>query len=334
MESRTVKALSDLTDAMIIHIHQLVHEEQRPFSYRDFMKFVVEGREFRMTHGTFRNNVSNLMKEGLVEVSYKSSITFYTLKGVKFDKTSRIAMTGNHTGVPFISSASLAPSILTSNPLYRIIRDLPLDKNSVHDIHLRFISPGIYAIVSSSISQNAQGCNCTMNTRSKDILLPTWKISDVLAKVTIHRTDTVSVVMGCSLNPISLDINGLIRLTNTLCLVEERLSRLVEGIQNVYDFTVVEDNPSQNRHRFSGAIPPHSRWLVTMWHFGADALTEYSGEKFSTTWETAENVLVRAYSKSMIDNRSRIRLERQEYPRTTLVDAIEQKINNNWRSKN
>ena len=94
------------------------------------------------------------------------------------------------------------------------------------------------------------------------------------------------------------------------------------------------DNPSQIRHRLSGAIPPHSTWLVTMWHFGADALIEYSGEKFSVTWETAENVLVRAYSKSMIDNRSRIRLERQEYPRTTLVDAIEQKINNNWRSKN
>ena len=244
-------------------------------------------------------------------------------------------MTGNHTGVPFISSASLAPSILTSNPLYRIIRDLPLDKNSVHDIRLRFISLGIYAIVSSSILHKAQVHDCTMNSRSKDILLPTWKISDVLVKATIHRTDTVSVVMGCSLNPISLDINGLIRLTKTLSVVEERLCRLVEGSQNVYDYTVIDnsDNSSQIKHRLSGAIPPHSRWLVTMWHFGADTLTEYSGEKFSVTWETAENVLVRAYSKSMIDNRSRIRLERQEYPRTTLVDAIEQKINNNWRSK-
>ena len=100
MESRTVKALSDLTDAMIIHIHHLVHEEQRPFSYLDFMKFEVEGREFKMTHGTFRNNVSSLMKEGLVEVSYKSSITFYTLRDVKFDKASRITMTSNHTGFP------------------------------------------------------------------------------------------------------------------------------------------------------------------------------------------------------------------------------------------
>ena len=221
---------------MIIHIHHLVHDEQRPFSYLDFMKFEVEGREFKMTHGTFRNNVSSLIKEGLVEVSYKSNITFYTLRGVKFDKASRIVMTGNHTGVPFISSASSSPSLMTSNPLYRIIRDLPLDKTSVHDIRLRFTCPGIYAIISSPISNKVQGYDYTMNTRSKDILLPTWKINDVLVKATIHRTDTVSVMMGCSLNPISLDMNGLVRLTKTLSVVEERLSRLVEGSQNLHGF--------------------------------------------------------------------------------------------------
>ena len=111
LESRTVKALSDLTDAMIIHIHHLVHEEQRPFSYLDFMKFEVEGREFKMTHGTFRNNVSSLMKEGLIEVSYKSSITFYTLRGLKFDKASRFTMTGNRTGVAWFSNISITSRI-------------------------------------------------------------------------------------------------------------------------------------------------------------------------------------------------------------------------------
>ena len=92
-----------------------------------------------------------------------------------------------------------------------------------------------------SISKNAQGSDYTMNTRSKDILLPTWKISDVLVKATIHRTDTVSIMIGCSLNPISLDINGLIRLTNALSVVEERISRLVEGPHNVYGFAVICD---------------------------------------------------------------------------------------------
>ena len=75
-----------------------------------------------------------------------------------------------------------------------------------------------------------------------------------------------------------------------------------------------------------GITPKYSEWIVTMWHFGADASIEYSGDKFSVTWGTAENVLVRAYSKVMGDNKTRIRLERQEYPRTTLADAIEQKI--------
>ena len=26
-------------------------------------------------------------------------------------------------------------------------------------------------------------------------------------------------------------------------------------------------------------------WTVTMWHFGRDSLTEYSGERFHITWE-------------------------------------------------
>jgi hypothetical protein len=208
-----------------------------------------------------------------------------------------------------------------------------LDKNSVHDIRLRFTSPGIYAIASLPISKNAQDYDYTMNTRSKDILLPAWKINDVLVKTTIHRTDTVSVMIGCSLNPISLDITGLIRLTKTLSVVEERLSRLVEGSQNLHGFTVVgsSDNSSQIRHRLCGAIPPFFQWIVTMWHFGTDALTEYSGEKFSTTWETAENVLIRAYSKVMNDNRIRIRLERQEYPKATLADIIDQKLSSDRR---
>ena len=328
---------------MIIHMHYLVYDEQRPFSYIDFMRFEVDEKKFRMSHGTFRNYISCLIKEGLVEVAYKSNITFYTLRGVKFGKASRITMTGNHTGVASspisVSPAESVPASISSNPLYRILKDLPLDQSSVHDIRMKFGSPQIYTVTFSAISGKSLGHYGTINTRSKDILLPAWKIRDLLVKVTIHRTDTVSIMIGCSLNPVTLDINGIIKLTNTLSIVEERISRLVEGSRNAHRFSVIDanvdfDGSSPGRHSYHSVIPPFSGWVVTMWHFGADALTEYSGEKFSVTWETAENVLVRAYSKLMFDNRSKIRLERQEYPRTTLVDAIEQKINNDWRSKN
>lgn len=301
---------------MIIHIYYLVHDEQRPFSYRDFMKFEVDGHEFKMTHGTFRNIISRLVQERLVEVSYKSSITFYTLRGIKFDNARRIAMTGNHTEVASssVSGSPASPSSLSSNPIYRMIRDLPLDRSSVHDIRLKFASPQIYAITSSSISSKVGGRDYTVNSKSLDILLPAWELRGLFVKVTIHRTDTVSVVVGCSLNPVSLDVNGIIKLTNALSIVEDRLCRLVEG------------------EHLASKIPNYSKWIVTMWHFGADASVEYSGDKFCVTWETAENVLVRAYSKLMADNRTRIRLERQEYPRTTLADVLEQKINDIQRS--
>jgi hypothetical protein len=306
---------------MVMHIYHLVHEELRPFSYVDFIKFEVDGQEYRMTHGTFRNNISRLMKEGLVDISYKSNVTFYTLTGVKFNRASRLAVTGNHTGVPIISSTSTPPLQISSNPLYRIIRDLPLDKNSVHDIRLRFASPRIYAIISSLISKNALGYDYTVNSRSKDIILSAWKIKGLLIKVTTHRTDTVSVVIGCSLNPIALDFNGVIKLTSALSVVEERLSRLVEGSHYIKGFSVTRGNDRSSRDscRNTSIIPAYSEWTVTMWHFGADASVEYSGE-------TAEDALLRAYSKVMHDSKTRIRLERQEYPKTTLADIIEQKL--------
>ena len=332
--------MSELTEAMIIHMHYLVYDEQRPFSYVDFMKFEVDERKFGMSHGTFRNYISCLIKEGLVEVAYKSNITFYTLRGKKFDKSTKLAMTGNHTGDcrSLISVSTPPPSVSSpsSNPLYRILKDLPLDKSSVHDIRLRFNSPQIYTIMFSAISGKSLGYDGTINSRSKDILLPAWKIRDLLVKATIHCTDTVSITIGCSLNPVTLDINGIIRLTNALSVVEERISRLVEGSRNVHDFGVIGvnvelDSSSPSRRCCHSIIPPFSQWTVTMWHFGADALTEYSGEKFSITWETAEDVLIRAYSKVMNDDTTRIRLERQEYPKATLADIIEQKLSSDRR---
>jgi hypothetical protein len=45
-------------------------------------------------------------------------------------------------------------------------------------------------------------------------------------------------------------------------------------------------------------------------HFGTDSLVRYAGEKFEVTWEIAENVLVRVYTKDLKGKGTRIRLER------------------------
>ena len=68
------------------HIDYLVLKEERPFSFGDFSTFEVDGRQYHMSRGTFRNKVSDLSKKGVIEVAYYSSIAFYTIKGVNFSK--------------------------------------------------------------------------------------------------------------------------------------------------------------------------------------------------------------------------------------------------------
>ncbi|HEY7081577.1 MAG TPA: hypothetical protein VH500_17940 [Nitrososphaeraceae archaeon] len=38
----------------------------------------------------------------------------------------------------------------------------------------------------------------------------------------IHHTDTVSVIVACSINAVAADIKGLVRFSNALTRVEER----------------------------------------------------------------------------------------------------------------
>ena len=69
--------MSELSDAMLMHMKYLVQKEHRPFSYLDFIRFEFNGKEYKMAHGTFRNNISSFIKERLVEIAYASSIKFY-----------------------------------------------------------------------------------------------------------------------------------------------------------------------------------------------------------------------------------------------------------------
>jgi hypothetical protein len=297
--------MSEVDDAMRKHINHLIFEECRPFSYCDFLTFKLDGKEYRMSHGTFRNKVSK-MKTGEIEIAYYSPQAFYTLKGVQFAKP----MTGNHTGV--LLSQSQQPH-LKNDPIYRIIQNLPLGKRALHDIHLKFEVNGIWRLISSNSALQPQP-----DPVSKDIRLTTWMMEDLAITAAINSTDTVSIVVGCSYAPIAVDINGVIRLSNVLAVVEERLSNLID------DYAKVNDS---GRGYSKLSIPNHNGWIVTIWHFGADALSTYSGEKFFASWQVGQNALITGYSKDMKDGKTRIRLERQEYPTKSLAEALEEKLN-------
>ncbi len=64
-----------------------------------------------------------------------------------------------------------------------------------------------------------------------------------------------------------------------------------------------------------------------MWHFGRDASVEYTGERFCISVEKLQDVLTRIYVKD-VNGKNKIRIERQEYPKT-LIYAIEEKLGYN-----
>jgi hypothetical protein len=227
-------AMSELDDVMEQHMAYIVFKEHRPFSYRDFLQFEVEGKEYEMVHGTFRNKISKLIKAGVVESSYNSCLTFYTLKGIKFGKR----MTGNHMGDVVSHSHS--------DPIVKLIRNLPFDRNALHDIHLRFQVKGCWSLLLSSADSTYR-----MHPISKDIHLPALEVGDLRIRTTVHKTDTVSITVGCSYSPIAVDTLGIICLSNALTRVEERLSRLIEDCGKI-----IVPSPCQYQRETSSIVIP------------------------------------------------------------------------------
>ena len=65
-----------------------------------------------------------------------------------------------------------------------------------------------------------------------------------------------------------------------------------------------------------------------MWHFGKDALTSYSGEKFDIGWQDSLNVFHHIYLKEYEKN-LKVRKEVQEYPDKPMEEVFTDKLKAN-----
>ncbi len=197
----------------------LAYVEKRPFSFKDFLLFDHEGKTYHYTHGTIRNTFSKLGKEDKIELVYQSSQAFYTIKGVDVGKQ----ITLNH-GEDYLNHKQ--------NGFLKFLDELPMDIDSIHNIRLRFRAKGIWSMLSSTATAAASPPAAKQRlvknidmASNRDIILHDIDLKDHIIKTTVHRTDTVSVMVACSDNPIPIDILGLAKLTSGLTRVEERLQR-------------------------------------------------------------------------------------------------------------
>jgi hypothetical protein len=185
-----------------------------------------------------------------------------------------------------------------------MIKNLPMDKHSIHDIHLKFKATNIYKTFSNNTPYPITETN-------KAIAIPSWTKNNAIVKITINKNDTVTVIIGCSLEPIPLDYNGIIRFSTILARVEGFLDG-VTGTVNYY--------------KLDQSIPQYGRWIITRWDFGRDSSESYKGDKFEVMVENAQRIFARIYVKDC-HKVKRIRTEVIECPRKTVFDAIQEKLN-------
>jgi len=198
---------------------------------------------------------------------------------------------------------------------------------AIHDIRLRFECKGLWSIL--PLYSDSENLIENIDLKSnRDITLQNINLKEFVIKPTIHKTDTVSIAIACPESPIPLTIEGLANLTSGLTRVEERLQRVVdEHIKQNLRSSQLSSTALTGRD----PIPNHMTWIVTMWHFGRDSITEYIGERFEISWKEGLKVF-RIYSKEY-RHKKKIRKETQEYPSKSLEDAFMDKLSSTEKEK-
>jgi len=306
--------MSKLEEAMLNHIQNIVNNEYRPFSFMDLLHFEHDGQSYNPKRGTIRNKLSKFSKEGKIEFCYIDTIAFYSLPGKKFGKDK--LMTGNTTDIiNYNNSKHEFYKAIRKHPLYNMIKDIVFGKTMLHDIHLSFKADGLWNYL-SNIDYYRKRTNS-----KKAISFGYYPIERYLSiRVFVQDTDTVNVIVGCSKNPIIGDFDGIIRLSDVLTRIEDRLSAIVNDPSNK-TFNA-EYNPSHIK------IPNKDDWIITLWHLHRDSYEEYSGEKFQCCWKMAKNLFIRIYSKELRLNRNIIRVELQENPDILFKNLLVEFIRN------
>jgi hypothetical protein len=182
--------------------------------------------------------------------------------------------------------------------LLELLERLAVGQRCVHDLRILFKAKGLYeALKCSSVVER-------IVPRSEDLQLRVVRLgSNRFARVTVHKNDSVSVVIAASLNPYPLSDEGIADLWSSL----GKVSYFLEGCG-------------------AGSIPPVSLWVVTCWHFSRDsvAFAEVSGKGFEITVGEA-NAVLRAYLKRVGD-RCYVRFEKIEEPKETLAKFLSRKV--------
>ena len=96
--------MSDLKDAMLLHMAHLNFEEYVSFSDLDFSSFEVDGNQYTPVYGTVRNYFKEFRKEGKIKKDGKGRPQYYVLTECNLNE---ISITHTHMGGSLLSLATI-----------------------------------------------------------------------------------------------------------------------------------------------------------------------------------------------------------------------------------
>jgi hypothetical protein len=204
--------MSKMIDAVYNRLKFINQIEHKPASYDDLKIVEIEGKLHQICYGTLRNMICALKKEGRIERYYNSKASFFVLKGLKFGKQRTI----------------YAMTEYGKSRLSDVIQQLPEESEGIHDLHTSFKIQDIWTILSESK-------RFKIDEHNKGIRLPYFNIDGLKITAIVHHTDTVTVTVACSKNPINTkidDANGIIRLAAALARTQERIQRIADECGN------------------------------------------------------------------------------------------------------
>lgn len=257
--------------------------ERRPVTYRDFIRFELEGNPCSISHTNFRNKIHELIVDGIARRLGNSFIGQYLLTQ-HFDEY--LSVTENHMGVNNVTNIVVGNGQLDEiSNFWNYIHELPSGKQAIHDIHTMHQVPSIYDIVSRNPEYSSK-----VNPKNKGIMLDPSNINGTKIQKAIYPTDTVTVIVGCSSMPVPFNEYGMNRLSHSLSIARDELSKILSESADMLG--AYEANP----------IPDTDKWSITLWHFGWDKAVEYPIKDFEMTWYDAKENLNRFYLKKINGN--------------------------------
>lgn len=298
---------------MLKYMKKIVYEESRPFHMKEFLDFDVDGEHYTQKYGTIKNKFSKFRKERKIELYYRSHLSFYTLAGVTFGNNK--SMTSDPTYLSnnkYNHDLYLQNKKIQKHPMYKILEYIQFGNRAIHDLHLTFEAKGLWNFLSG-----IEHFRRRINSKNQSISFGYFEIETLKVQIITQRSDTVTIIVGCSSNPIMLDPAGIFRLTEVLTRVEERLGAILNNPSNK------TFNKEYNQSYVK--IPNKDEWNIVLWHLGRDSVSQYSGKHFECSWNVAKNLFIRVYSKEL-KLKTIVRMEVQENPDMALKQLLIQFI--------